>query len=182
MTLDISTLWKIGQDSAGHNIREECYVFVYYEWLNGEPDVRKLDALHVDWDSSVFSYAGDFYHADYSNGSDRFSGSPYSSVNYPAFSAQNELAYYAYLDSSGTNLIGETEFTLVPVQNPMYPSGSTGNFLTTSLNVRYIHDGYPLRLVQGFSIGYEGFGISITLTNFAYERSDSHLIYYKNSY
>lgn len=173
MALDVSTLYDVGDDGKGNNTYEECWVYVYYEWTSGHPAIRKVDGITVNWDPTVWSYKGEFKHTDYS---DKWTA--YSGVTSPARRVQGGLGYYAYLDSSGKNLVGDTRFTLIPAKTPLYPEGSSKPHFTSEINVNYGHDKNPLTWVTGVSFSVEGVGVGLTLGDLTDEASDTYTGYY----
>lgn len=173
MALDVSTLYDVGDDGKGNNTYEECWVYVYYEWTSGHPAIRKVDGITVNWDPTVWSYKGEFKHTDYS---DKWTA--YSGVTSPARRVQGGLGYYAYLDSSGNNLVGDTRFTLIPAKTPLYPEGSSKPHFTSEINVNYGHDKNPLTWVTGVSFSVEGVGVGLTLGDLTDEASDTYTGYY----
>lgn len=137
----------------------------------------RIDALcaciTVNWDPTVWSYKGEFKHTDYS---DKWTA--YSGVTSPARRVQGGLGYYAYLDSSGKNLVGDTRFTLIPAKTPLYPEGSSKPHFTSEINVNYGHDKNPLTWVTGVSFSVEGVGVGLTLGDLTDEASDTYTGYY----
>lgn len=173
MALDVSPLYNVGDDGNGNNTYEECWVYVYYEWTSGHPSIRKVDGITVNWDPDVWSYKGEFEHIDYS---DKWTA--YSGVTSPATRVQGGLGYYAYLDPFGDNLVGDTRFTLIPAETPLYPEGSADPHFTSEINVNYGHDKNPLPWVTGVSFSIKGVGIGLTLGDLADEASDTYTGYY----
>lgn len=173
MALEVSTLYDVGDDGNGNNTYEECWVYVYYEWAPGHPSVTKVDGITVNWDPDVWTYKGEFEHTDYS---DKWTA--YSGVTRPTQRAQGGLGYYAYLDPNGDNLVGDTRFTLIPAQTPLYPEGSSDPHFTSEINVNYGHDKNPLTWVTGVSFSYAGVGIGLSLGNLTDEASDTFTGYY----
>lgn len=86
--------------------------------------------------------------------------------------------YYAYLDPFGDNLVGDTRFTLIPAETPLYPEGSADPHFTSEINVNYGHDKNPLPWVTGVSFSIKGVGIGLTLGDLADEASDTYTGYY----
>ncbi len=173
MVLEISPIYDIDNDRYGNNTYEACNVYVWYEWTSGHPAVKKTDAIAVNWDPSVWTYANEFQHVDYSNEwTEYFRQDRASNAN------QGGLGYYAYLNVYGSKLIGSTVFKLRPASSPMYPAGSIDPHKTSQISVNYVHDANPL-LVQGVSLSNSTFGVSIDFGLFADEASDTFTTFYK---
>lgn len=173
MILEISPLYDVGDDGNGNNTYEACWMYVYYEWTSGHPKVRKVDAIAVNWDPDIWTFNGEFEHTDYS---DKWTA--YSGVTRPTERNQGGLGYYTYLDPSGSNLVGDTQFTLYPATTPLYPAGSAEPHFRSEVNVNYVHDKNPIP-VQGVSISVEGIGIGLDFGALADEASGTYNGYYK---
>ena len=128
----------------------------------------------MNWDPNIWTFDGDFQHYDYSN-----KWTAYSGVTRPTERNQGGLGYYTYLDPNGTNLIGDTQFTLYPAQTPLYPAGSAEPHFRSEVNVNYVHDKNPLTPFTGVSLTVMDVGVGISYGTLADSASDTYNGYYK---
>lgn len=166
-------------DSNNHI--ERVYISISYEWLD-IPMWRKNDAVIVNWDSSVLTYSADSFTCH--NKAIIFAGEVITNLTAPSELVQGSLGYVVELPRGQgvvpTELYGLALFELIPQTNPMYSikEATTSDYMTTSINAQYRHNGNPFAASVGLSVS--GVSISFNLDSLTYTTATSVNLYYKH--
>lgn len=155
LTLEIAsgTLCQNGTDDIINIL-----VTVNWEWAKGAPLYRGKDAISVNWDDDIFSYADEFYANDVYKSNENDDWSVFKEYSTLAASSQGGLGHWSDLKAFKSYVGGGMIFLLNPT-SPMV----TGKTYSTTLNVEYVHSKAPITGLE-FSIMDVGVGISWNLS------------------
>ncbi len=137
----------------------EFHIWVDYLWKNDKPAMAFTDAITVNWNPDLLTYAGSFSAKCYKMPDEGDNWVLYDEFESPAESALGAVGLYVDIKSGPYQQKGSMNFNLVPAINPMYnPNSSTPSYNTTSIDALYVHN-----KTFGGSIGFSfaGFGINI---------------------
>lgn len=132
-------------------------IMVTYEWTI-LPSYRKKDAIIVNWDSSVLTFAsGSFYQFDTRViGPEDESRSENTVIEFPTEINQGGLGYEFSLKAESmfcTGILGYARFILEPAQSPMYPVDENieSSRRSTAVHAQYCHNWKAFNASIGFS-------------------------------
>lgn len=143
---------------TGSNKVESVLVGVSWEWAANKPTYRGKDAITVNWNSDVFTYADGFYGQDLykSNAGDEWT--VFKDTDAPAEANQGGIGYWTDLKAFKKYVGGAMLFLLVPA-SPI----NTGSTYYTGINAEYAHSPVPLTGLS-FSVADVGVGLSWNLS------------------
>ena len=154
----------------GSNKIETVLVSVSWEWAKNKPVYRGKDAVTVNWDNSVFTYANGFYGQDLykSNASDDWI--VFKEYDTLAQANQGGIGNWTDLKAFQNYVGGGMLFVLTPTS-----SINKGTNYSTSINVQYAHAAVPL---NGLSISIVGVGVGLNWNYSCDTLSATHLFRY----
>ena len=143
---------------------------VSWEWSKNKPVYRGKDAVTVNWDPAVFTYADGFYGQDLykTNASD--SWTVFKEYNDLAAANQGGIGTWTDLKAFKNYVGGSMLFVLAPA-SPI----TKGTSHSTGVHVQYVHSAAPF---NGLSISAFNFGVGITWNSSCNTKSATHYIRY----
>lgn len=125
-----------------------------WEWAKNKPFYTGKDAISLNWNSSVVTYAGGFYAQDLYKDNAANDWEIFNEYTNPAEAEQGGIGHWTDLKSFKSYVGGSMLFVLKPVSTIF---NGTDNLVT--INAVYAHSKSP---ISGLSIEIVGVGIGIT--------------------
>lgn len=176
MALDIWLAVLYGSTIGEKTAIASVDVYVTYEWASGHPMVMGTDAIAVNWDSNLFSFAPNTF---VSEDIHKYVGEDWRTIKEttrPAELTQGGLGYYTQLtplDELTDLFKGEARFGLIP-KSRVY----VGGLNNSSINVTYVHNKMPVIGSISFEI-VDGVSVGISLPLLSDSASDSCTFWYQ---
>lgn len=109
LTFTITKISNVSYDAtAGMDRVNEVYLYIDYEWATGHPNMRKKDAITINWDAGIFTYKNNSFSAtDYKYSILKGDWITSDTLTRPAMAQQGGIGYYANLTYT-ENIMGQT--------------------------------------------------------------------------